>query len=732
MKKSLFIQRSFSAGGSVVGLPSFLTFILYHEKNRDFAKRILYLLVFTLFNFHSIAQQGEWTWMSGANTINGTATYGTQGIPSVNNHPSGLYEACEWTDTSGMFWLYGGSSQSFDAANLWKYDPNTNEWTWVKGPGNSYAAAVYGTQGVGSATNTPGSRGLGITTFTGKDGNLWLFGGNEFGSYNDLWKYDISTGEWTWVKGPNTSNDPGTYGIQGIPSAANVPPARSECSASWVDSTGNFWLFGGWSPGQSFNDLWKYDPISNEWTWMKGSSSQGAPNVYGTKGVSNSTNTPGARNAYTKWNDGHNNLYLFAGDAFALGELYNDVWKYSIATNEWVWISGTNQPNSTGNVSAQCSPDTNSYPSGRRESRACWVDSCMNFWFYGGSSQSSFQGSHNDLWKFDPVTLEWTWVSGSQSILQTGNFGTQGVSSPANQPPSRSGNNAWVDKTGNLWLFGGTDEDWPSAWNDMWRFVPDTLCVQGSCYVTNQQQINFAANDNQVCQKYCVDFFDSSLNDPTAWLWSFPGGAPASSADQNPTDICYNLPGVYDVTLTTTNANGTSTLTLSNYITVYATPPFPTITQVGYTLTSSFADSYQWQFNSADIPGATNQSYSVLQTGLYAVVVTDSNDCVNSANKYVLITGIHDVMGHVSISIYPNPTSGRFTIELMNLMSEDEVSIDVINTLGQEVFSSAESRAAGPSEKKEIDLSGQGTGIYFIQLKINHLIFHYKILISQN
>ena len=32
---------------------------------------------------------------------------------------------------------------------------------------------------------------------------------------------------------------------------------------------------------------------------------------------------------------------------------------------------------------------------------------------------------------------------------------------------------------------------------------------------------------------------------------------------------------------------------VSNYVTVYPTPPFPAITQVGYTLTSSPASTYQ-------------------------------------------------------------------------------------------------------------------------------------------
>src|SRR5216110_1665635 len=77
----------------------------------------------------------------------------------------------------------------------------------------------------------------------------------------------------------------------------------------------------------------------------------------------------------------------------------------------------------------------------------------------------------------------------------------------------------------------------------------------------------------------------------------FPGGSPSSSANQNPTNICYNNPGTYDVTLITTNVNGNDTLTLPGYITVYATPSIPTITQTGYTLTASAAANYQWQLN---------------------------------------------------------------------------------------------------------------------------------------
>ena len=242
---------------------------------------------------------------------------------------------------------------------------------------------------------------------------------------------------------------------------------------------------------------------------------------------------------------------------------------------------------------------------------------------------------------------------------------------------------------------------------------------------------NFGVSDAKLCEKFCVNYFDSSTNNPTAWLWEFPGGNPSSSTDQNPANICYDTPGTYDVTLTTTNANGSSTTTFSNYITVYPTPPFPTISQVGYTLTSSIADAYQWQFNSNDIPGATNQSYTITQTGYYTVVVSDSNGCVNSTTEYVLISGIGDVTSNANISIHPNPSTGNFIIELFNQKIADDVSIDVVNTLGQKVFSSSE-KISSASFKKEINLADVASGVYYIEIKTeNDLANSYPYMMRQ-
>lgn len=246
--------------------------------------------------------------------------------------------------------------------------------------------------------------------------------------------------------------------------------------------------------------------------------------------------------------------------------------------------------------------------------------------------------------------------------------------------------------------------------------------------------VSFGASNTDLCEKFCISYFDSSTNNPTSWQWIFPGGDPSSSTDQNPANICYDIPGTYDVTLITTNANGIDTLTLNNYITVYPTPPFPTMTQVGYTLTSSPASSYQWQFNSVDIPGATDQSYTVLQTGYYTVVVGDSNGCKNSFTEYVLISGISETESDANISVYPNPSAGNFTVEFLNEMSSGEVSIDVMNTLGQKVFSStgtSEGILMDQLEKKEIDLHHLAGGVYFIGIKTQKHILQRKIIMTK-
>ena len=61
--------------------------------------------------------------------------------------------------------------------------------------------------------------------------------------------------------------------------------------------------------------------------------------------------------------------------------------------------------------------------------------------------------------------------------------------------------------------------------------------------------------------------YNTSLSSITGYQWTFEGGAPSSSTNENPS-VTYMQPGTYDVTLTVTNSAESNTLTKSNYITI--------------------------------------------------------------------------------------------------------------------------------------------------------------------
>ncbi|RAJ94417.1 putative secreted protein (Por secretion system target) [Larkinella arboricola] len=68
---------------------------------------------------------------------------------------------------------------------------------------------------------------------------------------------------------------------------------------------------------------------------------------------------------------------------------------------------------------------------------------------------------------------------------------------------------------------------------------------------------NFRSEQRQVLLGGQVRFVDLSTNLPTSWQWTFEGGTPSASAEQNPT-VTYNTPGKFKVTLVAANSSGSS------------------------------------------------------------------------------------------------------------------------------------------------------------------------------
>ncbi len=74
------------------------------------------------------------------------------------------------------------------------------------------------------------------------------------------------------------------------------------------------------------------------------------------------------------------------------------------------------------------------------------------------------------------------------------------------------------------------------------------------------------ANVMSACVNDPIAFKDASWKAGiTSWSWSFPGGTPSTSTNQNPT-VTYASPGWYDVTLTVSNSAGSNTKTINHMV----------------------------------------------------------------------------------------------------------------------------------------------------------------------
>ncbi len=429
----------------------------------------------------------NWGWIHGDSFTQSLGNYGQQGVASPANKPRATHLAMTCTDAQGNLWMFGGAGfvpstvTQIYLNDLWKYEPATNQWTWMRGTDN---AGSFNSPGKYSGPDAiPGARISGVM-WPDNNGNLWLFGGNGYGEatnggyLNDVWKFNIASNTWTWISGAKTVNAPAVYGPIDASSSSYTPGARYFCY-SWKDASANIWILGGEnSPNGYLNDLWKYNIVTNEWTWVKGDNIGSQTGTYGTKGTPDIMNKPGAREAGVSWIDG-NKLWLFGGYGFASGPLgfgrLNDVWVYDIQTKEWTWVHGENTTDQPGSYGTLGVPDPSNTP-GARFSGVGWKDGCGSLLLFGGRplDDGALYNFSNDLWEFNTLTSEWTWIKGDEAENQYGIYGPLGRYGPINKPGARSDHMAWTGADNTLWLFGGFGyatnfSTAPSFLNDLWN-----------------------------------------------------------------------------------------------------------------------------------------------------------------------------------------------------------------------------------------------------------------------
>lgn len=183
---------------------------------------------------------------------------------------------------------------------------------------------------------------------------------------------------------------------------------------------------------------------------------------------------------------------------------------------------------------------------------------------------------------------------------------------------------------------------WSSASiNAFNSYVPTRSCLSACSGGGPAPVADFTADDTEGCKPFTVHFSDLSINTPTSWSWSFPGGTPASSGIKNPT-VVYNTAGVYNVSLTATNASGSDTKTINQYITIKDKPVanFTFTKNVGsvqFTNTTIGGDTFDWVFGDGEFSSEESPFHEYQDPGIYKVTFTVTNEC-GTTSKTLNIT----------------------------------------------------------------------------------------------
>jgi hypothetical protein len=509
---------------------------------------------------------------------------------------------------------------------------------------------------------------------------------------NDVWRYNTSTNQWTWVCGDNTIDNFSTIISPGVFDVLNKPGSRFEMSI-WYDTSSNCaWLFGGQGYASSglssyLNDVWKFSNSILQWAYVTGDIIGNAMGEYGVKGTATINNKPGSRYGAASWVDGDDMFWMMGGYGFThttQGYL-NDIWTFDKTTNMWTWVNGDSLTGIPGEYGTLGVPSPQNKPGGRIFP-ADWTDNDGNLWLFSGNGFAA-SGSPcllSDLWKFQfpcapPSAPSNTTPTANLSVCQGNNTelsaGGSGILTWHTLPSGGS-----ILATGPSFTTG-------SLTHDTTFYVQDSTCgasLRTAIAVTVFSAYAFT-EDHTICNgdTYHWQGADySSANTYTANYTSINGcdSNYTLNLTVNPTyaftedqSICngdiYHWQGV-DYTIANTYVANYSSIQGcdSNYtlnLSVQTVDIGITLNNITITADST-ADAYQWlDCNNAfaPIPGEDSQSFIASSNGDYAVVVTQGICSDTSTCIQVISVGMSDI-SMTTIEIFPLPTHDVIYIRL--------------------------------------------------------------------
>lgn len=145
------------------------------------------------------------------------------------------------------------------------------------------------------------------------------------------------------------------------------------------------------------------------------------------------------------------------------------------------------------------------------------------------------------------------------------------------------------------------------------------------------------------------------------------------------------------------------------------------LNQLAIANNSTSADAFSWFVNDSLWSEAADPVLNFEDVGQYDITLLASNTlgCIDSQHQVLIISNItgRNFLSTGTLSIYPNPTTGPFTIQ-----NNQPMSIKVLSANGHTLFYQKDIKTAA------FDLSQYPNGVYLIEIKDSHKVVYKKII----
>jgi len=317
----------------------------------------------------------------------------------------------------------------------------------------------------------------------------------------------------------------------------------------------------------------------------------------------------------------------------------------------------------------------------------------------------------------------------------------------------------------------GYDTDVSIQWNSDYEGENATVCVCGmnesglgpmsdSLLVTfsTLPEASFELTTNEICQGESIGV-SVQLTGVSPWTFTIQVGSftEEHTINKPDPDVFYIEPAEstsFQIISVVDGSGCENTEVISSSITVTEAPAktfietgatnvdIRTITSSDYTASpAAGADTYQWTISPSNA-GTTSSAgtsatinWSTNYLGNAQVSIYGINDCFDGEPSDAFIVNVYSSLsidentGISSMSLYPNPNNGNFTLELESFKSQN-ISIFITDPFGKKVV---ENHDVELNSSLSLDLSLENVtdGVYFLFIKTDNGTISQKIMIQK-